>query len=439
MIVMTETNNNSNGSKYEADTMVIEQFKQAIDNNDIKAVERLLQSNPFLANEINEPWFAFDTPAIVIAAHRGSRELVDVLLQFGANINAKSSWWAGGFGVLHHDHHDLSCYLVERGAQIDPHAAAALGMLDILQQMIEEDPEVVNQRGPDGQVPLHYASSPEVIDFLLDHGAEMDKRDVDHNSTPAQYAVTNPDKCRHLIKRGAQTDIFMACKLGDIELIHQILKEDPIALQAQVGKGDFTAVGGHIYEYHIGAAAKPLFLADRLGYESITELMLSYSSVKQKFLLACMRGESAAVHSMIREHANIIQTLDPEDQSIITDAAMDHRADAVQLMLDVGFHVDALSSIHSMTALHRAAGQGDNEIVRLLLEHGASINILNGFGGTPLNSCIWGSLHIQDSRGDYAAVAESLIEAGCKLPNHAMGSEKVKDVLIRHGVLAVNH
>lgn len=433
---MTDTNNNSKLSKDDSDNMVIEQFKQAVDRNDSEAVRRFLQSHPLLVTRINEPWFAFDSPAIVVAAQRGNREMVDVLLQYGADINVKSSWWAGGFGVLHHPHHDLSRYLIERGANADPHAASALRMLDILQKMVAKDPEVVNQRGPDGQVPLHFANSSEVIDFLLDHGADIDKRDIDHNSSPAQYAVNNPAKCKHLIDRGAQTDIFMACKLGDIELVHKVLQEEPQALQAQVGKGDFTAVGGHIYEYNIGVASKPLFLAERLGHETIVEMMLSYSSVEQRFLLACMRADTETVQKVVRRHLDIVQSLPLEDQSIICDAARDRNADAVRLMLDVGFDVDARHNNHSMTALHRAAEQGDDEIVRLLLEHGASIAILNEFGGTPMNSCIWGSLYIQNPKGDYAAVAERLIEAGVPLPNQAMGSERVKNVLIRHGVPA---
>ncbi|WP_165452348.1 ankyrin repeat domain-containing protein [Paenibacillus thalictri] len=414
--------------------MVIEQFKQAVERNDPDAVRRLLHSQPLLAERINEPWFVFDTPAIVIAANRGNRELVDVLLEYGADINVKSSWWAGGFGVLHHEHHDLSRYLIERGAHVDPHAAAALGMLELLRKMVEQDADIVNQRGPDGQVPLHYAVSPEIIDFLLDHGAVMDMRDIDHSSTPAQYAVNIPDKCRHLIHRGAQTDIFMACKLGDVELVHNILKKDPDALQFQVGKGDFTSVGGHIYEYVIGANVKPIFLAQHLGHEAITELMLSYSSVEQKFLLACIRADTETVRNILKEHPDIVQFLQPEDQSVIIDAARDHNADAVRLMLDVGFHVDARRNERSMTALHRAAERGDYEIVRLLIKHGASLEIRNEFGGTPMNSCIWGSLHTQDPQGDYAAVAEILIEAGVKLPDQAMGSEPVRNVLIRHGV-----
>jgi ankyrin repeat protein len=433
---VTETKNNSH-SIDDQETRVIQQFKQAVENNDPESVGHLLRNYPLLVARIDEPCFAFDTPAIVIVAYRGKREMVDVLLQYGADINAKSKWWAGGFGVLHHDHHHLSHYLIERGAHVDPHAAAALGMIDVLQKMVEENPAVVNQRGPDGQVPLHYAVSRDVIDFLLNHGAKIDMQDLDHNSTPAQYAINNPDKCRHLIHRGAQTDIFMAVKLGDIELVRNILNEDPKALQVQVGKGDFTSgesSGGHIYEYSIGIAARPLFLAAHLGHEAIIELMLPYSSVEQKFLLACMRADTKTVHNLLSEYRDIIHSLDSEDQSIITDAAWDHRAEAVRLMLEVGFQPDARRNDHSMTALHRAAIRGDREIVQLLIERGASIDILNEFGGTSLNSCIWGSINYKDTQGDYAAVAECLIAAGVRLPEQALGSEVVKSVLIRHGV-----
>ncbi|BFT72266.1 ankyrin repeat domain-containing protein [Paenibacillus sp. P36] len=426
-------------SKDDLDPKVIQQFKQAVDRNEPEAVRQILQSHPSLVSRIDEPSFAFDTPAIVIASYRGNRQMVDVLLQFGADINTKSSWWAGGFGVLHHDHHNLSRYLIERGARVDPHAAAALGMIDVLQKMVEEDAEVVNQRGPDGQVPLHYAVSSDVIDFLLDHGADIDMRDIDHNSTPAQYAVNKPDKCKHLIKRGAQTDIFMAVQLGDLELVRRILNENPNALEAQVGKREFTSGesnGGHIYEYMIGTGARPFFLAAHLGHEAITELMLPYSSVEQRLLLACMRADTETVHAMLREHRNIIQSLDWEYQSMITNAAWDHRIAAVQLMLDVGFQPDARRNEHSMTALHHAAIRGDNEIVQLLLGRGASIDIRNEYGGTPLNSCMWGSMHNQDPQGDYAAVAESLIAAGVTLPEKATGSELVKSVLMRHGVPA---
>ncbi|SFD80054.1 Ankyrin repeat-containing protein [Paenibacillus catalpae] len=430
---MTNKKNHMTSSNDELETSVLEQFKQAVNECDSEAVGQLLQHHPSLTARIDEPWFAFDTPAIVSAAHKGDRKMVDVLLEYGANINVKSSWWAGGFGVLHHNHHELSRYLIERGAHVDPHVAAALGMLETLQKMVEEEPDIVNLRGPDGQVPLHYAGSHVIIDFLLNNGADIDKRDLDHNGTPAQYAVNHLDQCRHLVQRGAQTDIFMACKLGDIELVRRMLKEDPNSLQVQVGKGDFTAPGGHIYEYNIGRAARPLFLAEQLGHDAMTELMLTYSSVEHRLLLACMRADRRTVDLLLEEYPGIVQTLQPEEQSVIADMAWSHQIDAVRLMLEVGFHVDARRNERSATALHHAAGQGDTDIVHLLIEHGASVDAVNEFGGTPLNSCIWGSLHIRNPNGNYAAVIKALVQAGAKLPNQAAGSEDVQQVLIQHG------
>ncbi len=436
---MSDMNRDAHVSGDELGETVIEQFKQAVNTDDTEAAARLLRQHSSLAARINEPWFAFDTPAIVAAASRGNREMVDVLLEHGADINAKSSWWAGGFGVLHHDHHDLARYLIGRGAYVDPHAAAALGMLETLEKMVAEDPSVVNQRGPDGQVPLHFAKSREIIDFLLAHGADIDMRDIDHGSTPAQWSVDNPEKCRYLIDRGAKADIFMACMLGDAELARGLLETDPDCLHAQVGKGKFTSGdsdGGHIYVYKIGVNARPLFLAASLNHREITELMLKYSSREQKFMLACWQADTDTVHAIMSEHPNIVQSLDPEDLNMIADAAWEHRIDAVRIMLEAGFPADARSNPQSMTALHRAAVRGDHEIVKLLLAHGASVHILNEFGGSPLGSCIWGSSHFRDPLGDYAAVAESLIEAGVRLPDRASGSDAVKKVLIKHGVPA---
>ncbi|QHT58865.1 hypothetical protein GXP70_01960 [Paenibacillus lycopersici] len=433
---MTDRNDDSKVTQENPDAAVIAQFKEAVQHNDPEAVERLLRQHPPLAGRIDEPWFSFDAPAIVVAAGGGHRAMVDVLLAHGADINARSRWWAGGFGVLHHDHYDLSRYLIERGARVDPYAAAALGLLDTLRRMIDEDPDAVNRRGPDGQVPLHAAVSPDVIDFLLERGADLDMRDIDHNGTPAQYAVNQPDKCRHLLARGAKPDMLMACKLGDAELVRRLLEEDPDAIQAQVGKGEFTAPGEHIYAYAIGPGARPLFLAGRLGREEIAELLLSYSSDEQRFLFACMQADAETVRLLLGKQPELIRSLKPEDRGVLADAAAEHRADAVRLMLDVGFDADARPEGSAMTALHRAALHGDAAIVRLLAERGASIAIRNEFGGTPLNSCIWGSLHFQDPAGDYAAVAEILVDAGVPLPEQAAGSESVKRVLVRHGVPA---
>lgn len=48
----------------------------------------------------------------------GVGPVADLLLQAGASINARSHWWAGGFGVLDNDH-GLAPFLIERGATVD--------------------------------------------------------------------------------------------------------------------------------------------------------------------------------------------------------------------------------------------------------------------------------------------------------------------------------
>lgn len=72
--------------------------------------------------------------------------MIDLLLSSGADINGRSHWWAGGFGVLD-DGRGLADFLIARGARIDAHAASRLGMLDKLCELVAADPGVVAVRG----------------------------------------------------------------------------------------------------------------------------------------------------------------------------------------------------------------------------------------------------------------------------------------------------
>jgi len=54
---------------------------------------------------------------------------IDVLLRAGADIRKRTEWWAGGFGVLDDCDPSLVDFLIERGAVMDAHAAARLGMM----------------------------------------------------------------------------------------------------------------------------------------------------------------------------------------------------------------------------------------------------------------------------------------------------------------------
>src|SRR5262249_36756015 len=145
-------------------------------------------------------------------------------------------WWAGGFGVLDHAADPerpawLAPFLIERGAIVDMHAATRLGRLDRMKELVNADPAQVHIRGGDGQTPLHVAPSVEVAAYLLDHGADMEARDVDHESTPVQWMVRDrPGVARFLVSRGAQTDILLAAALGDMDLVNRHLDRDPAVI-----------------------------------------------------------------------------------------------------------------------------------------------------------------------------------------------------------------
>src|SRR5262249_62010925 len=127
--------------------------------SDAGKTARVLESNPELKARLNEPMANYGSlPAILAAVQRTDRKTIDVLLGSGADINARGGSWTGGIGVLDECSPDIAAFLIERGAILDAHAAARLGMFDKLQEFVTADPGGGRARGWEGQTPLHLAS-----------------------------------------------------------------------------------------------------------------------------------------------------------------------------------------------------------------------------------------------------------------------------------------
>jgi hypothetical protein len=97
----------------------IDEFVEAVEAQDAARVRTLLVNTPALGAHIDRPLFHFGGQAIVAA--KNNRPMVETLLEFGANINARSDWWAGGFGVLDGTDPEQAAWLIERGAIVDIH------------------------------------------------------------------------------------------------------------------------------------------------------------------------------------------------------------------------------------------------------------------------------------------------------------------------------
>src|SRR4029079_2965678 len=200
----------------------------------------------------------FDSVLMNAAAERQNLEMIDLLLASGADINARSGWWAGGFGVLDTCKPDFAPRLIERGAVVDAHSAARLGMLDLLRQLVMKNRDVVHACVGDGQTPLHFASTVAIAEFLLEHGADIDARDIDHESTPAQWMLGDrQDVARFLVARVCSVDILMATALGDLDRVRHYLDRDVAAVGTSVSDKYFPKQnphgGGTIYIWTLGA------------------------------------------------------------------------------------------------------------------------------------------------------------------------------------------
>ena len=394
--------------------------KQAILADDAAALRQLFADHPEVKARVDEPSFAFDSPAIVIAASRGKREMVDVLLEAGANINARSTWWAGSFGVLDHDNHDIAPYLIERGAIVDAHAAARHRMMDKLHELIDRDAALVHARGGDGQTPLHVASSIEVAEFLLDRGADIDARDVDHESTPAQYLVrSHPEIVRFLIARGCTTDVLMAAAVGDIDLVRRHLDEAPESIHTRVNAKYFPMrnlhAGGTIYIWTLGNNRSPHQVARHFGHGDVLKLLLERTPEDLRLVQACLTGDSVYVNAMLSEDRERVHRLAQANPGYVSEAAEDNDSTAVRLMLECGWPVEGDGK---QTPLHWACWNGNAEMAREILRFHPPLEIKDGrFHATPLGWAIHGSEHNGSSkRGDYASTVQALVDAGARRP-----------------------
>ena len=412
------------------------ELMEAIQADDAARVRRLFESDPALRERINDPIGPFDSLPLHGAR---SRSMIDALVDAGADLNAKSRWWAGGFGLTHSASPELAAYAVELGAEADIHAAARLGLIDRVRELVDRDPQLVHARGGDGQTPLHFAGTVEIASFLLDHGAEIDAKDIDHESTPAQYMLDDrSDVARHLVERGCRIDILLASALGDVDRVRALLDDDPGCLRVRRNEQSFPMAnreaGGVIYRWTLGPDASPFRAATKSGHRDVVRLLLERSTVQEKLIATCWLHDGEAVAELVGRDPGLAGRLSEPERNEIANAARDNDVQAVRLMLEAGLPVHAKGQ-HRGTTLHWAAFHGNLAMVRAILPYSPPLEDEdNEFRSRPLGWATHGSEQGWNRRtGDYPGVVEALLNTGAKPFDTPLGTEAVKDVQRRHG------
>jgi ankyrin repeat protein len=308
-------------------------FKDAVEKRDAAGLRTLLSAHPDLRTAINQPLFNTE-PAIVFC--RRDRAMVDVLLDFGADINARSQFWGRTVGVLDESTPQMRAYLINRGAV------------------------------------------PEIDEFVE------------------------------------------AVKTGDGTKVRTLLTTAP-TLRPHIDRPLFPFTGG----------PSVLMVAAKDGGRKIDDFLLNRSPLKEQFLAACQLGDRASASKALKTNPDLLSELAAIDRAQIVQAAFSHNLPALELMLNLGFDVNTRGG-EGLTPVAHAALRGDVEVVRMLIEHRADLEIRNDYGGTALDSCQWGSLNFRDRNGDYPACAETLLRGGAKLYYPHFGSAAVQAVLHRY-------
>jgi ankyrin repeat protein len=420
----------------------LELFKTAVEAGDVEQVRQLLESHRDLVAKINDPMFAFKSPAVHIA--RNNIAMLDLLLAHGADINARTRWEKGGFGLLEQVNSDEARPLIARGARIDVFAAAHLGMLAELKALIANDPALVHAKGGDGKRPLHFARTLEIARFLLEHGAQIDALDDDHDSTPAQHLVGDHSHvAAFLVGRGARSDLLLATASGDAALVRSHLDADPGAIAMRVDNDWFPMIdsapnGGHIYQWTLGFHVSAFDVARKRGDRVVLDLLHERAGPLDRLLDALWCGDEARADAVLVTEPQLVGRTPDNVLRQVAHAARNNNTAAVRAMLRRGFPVAARSQ-HGGTPLHWACFHGNPEMIAEVLRYNPPVDAPDSdFNDPPMGWLVFGALNCWrgTSTGKHAACAPLLLAAGAEIKEAWLptGDDVLDQVLRAHFV-----
>lgn len=318
--------------------------------------------------------------ALIAAASRGHREIVQLLLNNGARvdetgenkIHGTALYEAAGGG-----YRDIVQLLLNHGAQINSvgektgmalNAPVARGRREMVRFLLDNGAQI-NSTGGEYGTALHLAAACghwEMVQFLLDNGAEI-------NGIGGKYGLAlytaaargHRDIVQLLLDNGAKVNndhsgglhgsaLTEAAGSGYREIVQFFLD-----IGADVNVTD--AVNG-----------TPLQAAAAHGHRDIMQLLLDNGADINKTGGVFWTALQAAVANNLRKF--FTGFFQKGSQNL---AATDSILETVRFLLERGAEVNANGG-HYGTALHAAAACGYQKIVQLLLDNGAEVNIKEG-------------------------------------------------------------
>ena len=322
--------------------------------------------------------------------------------------------------------------------------AAGKGELDRVTELLDQHPELLNQAGDlegnrgrrtalhfgvaheavvrallarganpnirddgDNAMPLHFAAENQdfpVIRLLIEHGADPIGAGDGHELEVIgwaccwDYREPNKEIVDYLLAHGARHHIFSAVAMGEVDVIRAIASHTPGELsrrmdrtnkrrtplhQAVIKKQAAAAAAllelGAEVEALDAAGLTPLDQAALDAQQQIVQLLIAHGA-HIRMPAAVALGRTADIERIIRDEPDALK---PGNRfgSLIVHAAALSPGHVVQRLIELGASVNvaddettSVDGTHGYTPLHAAAWTGNEEAVRVLMQHGADVN-----------------------------------------------------------------
>lgn len=331
---------------------------EAAQAGDYDAVSELLDSGA----DVDEGSPGTDSTAIGLASLNGDVDLVELLLQYGANAD-----YANNHGVR------------------PIHVACEKGHTQIVSMLIDAGVDV-NATWMAAQTPLHIATKAkplcrELVDLLLASGADVRAAEED-GTTPLHYAVIVgcPELVKLYLERGAdshavagpmkRTPLCLAvCCIDEAdprrEIVGLLLKAGADPKRTTIIPDPPMCAAGSNERYDL----MEMMLQ---AWGGVDDPVLNGSSLLH---WASEHTTAPCIQMLLRNGGHPNVTSPPLSRTALHFAACNYRDDdaLVGMLLDAGAEVDATDDL-GWTPLHAAVHSSNPRVVETLLTRGADVN-----------------------------------------------------------------
>ncbi|XP_067343235.1 protein TANC2 isoform X9 [Channa argus] len=333
-----------------------------------------------------------NAPVLCVHSHLGYMDMVALLLEFGASVDAPSESGLTPLGyAAAGGHMFIVTALCRRKAKVDHldkngqcalvHAALR-GHMEVVKFLIQCDwgmgPLPQQQQSPQTQQQATFTKSHAVQQALI-AAASMGYTEI------VSYLLDLPEKDEEEVERAqinnfdtlwGETALTAASGRGKLEVCRLLLEQG--AAVAQPNRRGIV----------------PLFSAVRQGHWQIVDLLLTHGADvnladkqgRTPLMMAASEGHLGTVEFLLAQGASL-SLMDKEGLTALSWACLKGHLPVVRCLVESGAATDHADK-NGRTPLDLAAFYGDSEVVQYLVDHGAMIEHVDYSGMRPLDRAV---------------------------------------------------